>query len=122
MKMGETWAKVRLHGRKDYRDVEMLVDTGAIYTKISTSLAKEIGVIPDEAVKMRLADGSVCDAGVGEARVEYGGMAIRTIPVLVGPGDQLLLGVTTLEILRLKVNPVDGKLEPFIPYLFVAQA
>ena len=121
MKTGETWVSVRLHGKKDHRDVEMLVDTGAIYTKISTSLAREISVVPDEAVKMRLADGSVCDAGVGEARVEYGHKAIRTVPVLVGPGDQLLLGVTTLEILRLKVNPIDGKLEPFIPYVFVAR-
>ena len=121
MKMGETWVKIRLHGKKGHRDVEMLVDTGAIYTKISTSLARDIGVVPDEAVKMRLADGSVCDAGVDEAVVEFGDNAKRTIPVLVGPGETLLLGVTTLEILRLKVNPVDGKLEPYIPYLFLAR-
>lgn len=121
MKMGETWVEVRLHGKKDHRDVRMLVDTGAIFTKISTQLAKDIGVVPDEAVKMKLADGSICDAGVGEAMVEYDGLAKRTIPVLVGPGEQLLLGVTTLEILRLKVNPIDGKLEPFVPYLFAAR-
>lgn len=120
MKMGETRVTLRLHGQRGYRDVEMLVDTGAIYTKISESLAREIGIVPDEAVKMKLADGTIRDAGVGEARVEYGGVK-RTVPVLVGPGDDLLLGVTTLEILRLKVNPVTGKLEPFIPYLFAAR-
>jgi predicted aspartyl protease len=122
MKMGETWVEVRLHGKSVYRDAEMLVDTGAIYPKLSSSLAREIGVVPDEAVKMRLADGSICDAGVGEATVEYGRAPARTIPVLVGPGEQLLLGVTTLEILRLKVNPVDGKLESYIPYVFAALA
>jgi len=116
--MGETKVFVRLYGQKDYRDVEMLVDTGALYTKISDALAREIGVVPDEAVQMRMADGSIRDAGVGEARIEYGGRSSRTIPVLVGPGEELLLGVTTLEILRLKVNPIDGKLEPFVPYLF----
>ena len=121
MKMGETFVTVRLHGQKAYRDVEMLVDTGAIHIKISEPLARDIGVVPDEAVKMKLAGGTVRDAGVGEAGVEYSGMK-RTVPVLVGPGDELLLGVTTLEILRLKVNPVSGKLEPFIPYLFALRA
>jgi predicted aspartyl protease len=31
----------------------------------------------------------------------------------------MLLGVTTLEGLRLKVNPVDGRLEPAPPNLFM---
>jgi predicted aspartyl protease len=46
------------------------------------------------------------------------GPSKRAVTVLVGPGDLLLLGVTTLEALRLKVNPVDGKLEPTTPYLY----
>lgn len=109
---------MRLHGQRAYRDAEILVDSWAIFTKISVSLARDIGVVPDEAVRMKLADGTAREAGVGEAKIEYGDLARRTIPVLVGPDDDLLLGVTTLDILRLKVNPVDGKLEPFIPYLF----
>ena len=42
--------------------------------RISGGLAESVtngSVVPDEAVKMRVADGSFCDAGVGEARVEY---------------------------------------------------
>jgi hypothetical protein len=35
MRVGETRAKVRLHGEKGSEDLEMLVDTGALYTKIS---------------------------------------------------------------------------------------
>jgi predicted aspartyl protease len=116
MKMGETNVTVRLHGPKGHRDVEMLVDTGALYTKLSPSLARELGITPNEVIKVKLADGSR-EVSLADAVVEYG-PSKRAVTVLVGPGDKLLLGVTTLEALRLKVNPVDGSLEPATPYLF----
>jgi predicted aspartyl protease len=121
MKVGETRATVRLHGEKSSEDVEMLVDTGALYTKISPSLARRLGIIPNEIIKVKLADGSIKEAGLADAKVEYG-RSKRAIPVLVGPGDELLLGVTTLETLRLKVNPVTCSLEPVMPILFRSSA
>lgn len=120
MKMGETRVTVRLHGEIRSEDVEMLVDTGALYTKVSPSLARKLGIVPNEVVKVKLADGSIKEAGLADARVEFGSSR-RAIPVLVGPGDELLLGVTTLEILRLKVNPVTRSLEPVVPNLFGAE-
>jgi predicted aspartyl protease len=117
MKLGETRVKVRLHGSRSQREVEMLVDTGALYTKVSPLLARELGITPNEAIEVTLADGSKREASLADAVVEYG-QSKRAVTVLVGPGDQLLLGATTLEALRLKVNPVDGTLEPAQPYLF----
>jgi clan AA aspartic protease len=117
MRLGETHVTVRLHGPKRYKDVEMLVDTGALYTKVSPSLARELGMTPNEVVNVELADGSKREASLADAVVEYG-QSKRAVTVLVGPGDKMLLGVTTLEALRLKVNPVDGTLEPAPPYLF----
>jgi aspartyl protease family protein len=116
MVMGETRVKVRLHGQIGYADVEMMVDTGALYTKVSPALARQLGIVPNETIQVRLADGSSREAGLADARIEYG-TSRRAIPVLVGPGDDLLLGVTTLETLRLKVNPVTNSLEPVEPYL-----
>jgi predicted aspartyl protease len=121
MKVGETRATIRLHGEKGSEEVEMLVDTGALYTKISPSLARRLGVVPNEVIKVKLADGSIKEAGLADARVEYG-TSKGAIPVLVGPGDELLLGVTTLETLRLKVNPVTCTLEPVVPNLFSSSA
>jgi len=115
--MGETRVTVRVHGTKGHRDVEMLVDTGALYTKLSPSLARELGIIPNEVIKVRLADGTSKEASLANAVIEYG-LSKRAVTVLLGPGDSPLLGVTTLEALRLKVNPVDGRLEPTIPYLY----
>jgi len=121
MKMGETRATVRLHGERASEDIEMLVDTGALYTKISPSLARKLGIVPNEIIEVKLADGSIREAGLADARVEYGS-SNRAIPVLVGAGDELLLGVTTLETLRLKVNPVTCTLEPVMPNLFMSSA
>lgn len=117
MKMGETRVTVRVHGPKGQRDVEMLVDTGALYTKLSPSVARDLGITPNELIKVSLADGTKRDAGLADAVIEYG-PSKRAVTVLVGPGDAPLMGVTTLEALRLKVNPVDGALEPVIPYLY----
>ena len=121
MKVGQTRATVRLRGEKGTEEIEMLVDTGALYTKISPSLARRLGIVPNEIIKVKLADGSVREVGLADARVEYGSSK-RAIPVLVGPGDELLLGVTTLETLRLKVNPVTCTLEPVMTNLFRSSA
>jgi predicted aspartyl protease len=121
MKVGETRAMVRLHGEKGSEEIEMSVDTGALYTKVSPSLARRLGIVPNEMIKVKLADGSIKEAGLADAKVEYG-RSKRAIPVLVGPGDELLLGVTTLETLRPKVNPATCSLEPVVPNLFRSYA
>ncbi|MDA4123200.1 MAG: retroviral-like aspartic protease family protein [Thaumarchaeota archaeon] len=108
---------VRVHGTEGHRDVEMLVDTGALYTKISPALARELGITPNEVIRVRLADGTLGEASLADAVIEYG-PSKRTVTVLVGPGDEPLLGLTTLEVLRLKLNPVDGTLERMVPYLY----
>ncbi|MGH9919281.1 MAG: aspartyl protease family protein [Nitrososphaerales archaeon] len=48
---GRDRATVRLHGERQSEDVEMLVDTGALYTKISPSLARKLGIVPNEIIK-----------------------------------------------------------------------
>lgn len=54
---------------------------------------------------------------MADAVIEYG-QSRRAVTVLAGPGDAPLLGVTRLEALRFKVNPVDGRLEPMVPHLY----
>ncbi len=112
MKLGETRVSVRLHGPRGHADVEMLVDTGATVTKIPQSIANRLGISPAYLAEVQLADGRVVERGESEAQVELHGRR-RTIPVLIGPDhEEPLLGLTTLEILKLKVNPVTQQLEP----------
>ena len=112
----------QLLGPRDSRQVTMLVDTGATLTKIPESVAKELGMRAEEVVSVMLADGSLRSRGLGEARLEFGGRT-RTVPILIGPdGEEQLLGLTTLEIFQLKVNPVTHQLEPAVPIEYAVSA
>jgi len=118
MEMGETRVSLRLTGPKGDASVEMLVDTGSTLTKIPSSVAKRIGVIPRYKAEVELADGRVVKRDVSEAVAEFNGLK-NTITLLIGPDDEEpLFGLTTLEVFRLKVNPLTWKLEParFIEY------
>ncbi len=120
MKMGETRVSLRLLGPKGDAEIEMLVDTGSTLTKIPSSAATKIGIKSRYKAEVELADGRVIEREVSEAVAELNGFE-NTIPLMIGPdGEEPLLGLTTLEIFRLKVNPVTQKLEParFIEYAF----
>ena len=118
MTMGETRISLRLLGPRGDAKVEMLVDTGSTLTKIPRSVASKIGIAPRYKAEVELADGRVIERDVSEAVAEFNDIT-NTIPLLIGPdGEEPLLGLTTLEVFRLKVNPVTQKLEParFIEY------
>lgn len=91
-------------------------------SKVPESIANRLGLVADEVVIVRLADGRLKERGLSEAKIEYAA-AKRTISILIGAeGEEALLGLTALETLLLKVNPVTRKLEPYTPieYLTVA--
>jgi clan AA aspartic protease len=124
MKMGETRVSIRLVGPDGDTEIEMLVDTGSTLTKIPSSAARKIGITPRYKAEVELADGRVIEREVSEAVAELNGYK-NTIPLLIGPdGEEPLLGLTTLEIFRLKVNPLTQRLEParFIQYLSTPRA
>jgi aspartyl protease family protein len=93
-------------------DLEFLVDTGAIYTVISKIIADRVKL--KEVGKRKFRTGS----GVVELPVAEGYMVIEgegvTSLVAVSYDEEMpvLLGVTTLELLGLQVDPVTGKLKP----------
>jgi clan AA aspartic protease len=98
-------------------DVDCLVDTGAIYTMIPRSLLEKVGVRTTGSRRFKLANGKVEEYPVGEAYVEVGKVGATSLLVF-GPEDaQPLLGVTTLELLGLQVDPVAGQLKPLELYL-----
>jgi len=98
-------------------DLDCLVDTGAIYTMIPGDLLNKIGVSKSGSRRFRLANGQVEEYDVGEARVEIGEVAATSL-VVFGPGKSTpFLGVTTLELLGLEVDPVSGQLKPLELYL-----
>ncbi len=93
------------------REVELLADTGAIYTVLPTRLLKELGVEPIGRRRFRLANNQVIEYDVGIIGIEVQGIKAHTI-VVFGDEGTYLLGVVTLEELGLEVDPIKGELRP----------
>ena len=95
-----------------YAELELLVDTGATFTLIPGALFKEIGVEADAKFRLRTADGRFIERDGGTVWVEVEGKGYK-VPVVVGEGEDVpVLGITTLEILGLEVDPITKKLKP----------
>ena len=94
------------------KELEFIVDTGAIYTVISKKIAKSIEL--KESGKRRFRTGSgIVELPVAEAYLTLEGEGITTLVAIThDDGTPSLLGVTTLELLGLQVDPVNGKLKP----------
>ena len=109
--MGETRAKVKVYGNRGWKEVDALVDTGATFTNIHTSVAEEIGIEPKYDTTIELADRRLVQRRLGLAEIEFNGVR-RPVLIAFSPDtEEPLIGYTTLENLELKVNPVTGKLE-----------
>jgi predicted aspartyl protease len=103
-------ARVGFPGRT-LEELEFLVDRGAFYTYLPQGKCDELGIdliIPHRA---RTADNRPIEVRLGIALLETDG---RSAGVIVTEMDVPLplLGVSALEALGFKVDPVEGRLEP----------
>ena len=119
--MGHVWVDVKLSNPKTGSEVEAraLIDTGTTYTVIPAEVARRLGLESLGYVDVRTA-GGVERLWESEARVRMFDRE-RTSPVLVSERTDLpLIGVVTLEILRLRVDPTTGKAEELPLFLYVS--
>jgi clan AA aspartic protease len=112
--MGTFEWPVRIAGVGSERSevIEATVDTGAFYSVIPERLLRDLGVERSAKRRMRLADGRVLDADIGEARITVNGESVTTLVVFGEDDAPSLLGAYTLEGLALAVDPVDQRLIP----------
>jgi predicted aspartyl protease len=100
------------HGEKSIR-VKFLVDSGATYTVLTRNIWVELGLKPLGEVEFILADGSVIKRKISEVLLELPGYGERRTPVVLGEEeDENLLGVVTLEIFGLILDPFKRELRP----------
>lgn len=92
--------------------VRFLVDSGATYTLLPYSIWKAIGLSPKRSVTVTLADGTAIERKVSECHISLPEGEGHTPVILGEPGDKALLGVVTLEILGLILNPFTRTLQP----------
>jgi len=92
--------------------LKFLVDSGATYTLLPRKIWRAIGLQPMDSVKCVLADGTEVERKVSECRIALP-QGQRHTPVMLGEkSDAALLGVVTLEILGLILNPYTRQLQP----------
>jgi predicted aspartyl protease len=92
--------------------VELVVDSGATYTTLPTSLLTSLGIKPVRSIRVRLADNRVVERLVGEVGIEVEGFRASATPVIFGDEGVYLLGSVTTEQLGLAPDPVNKRLKP----------
>jgi clan AA aspartic protease len=110
--MGHVWVDVKIGCEDASRIIETkaLVDTGATLTVIPESLARELGLKVTGRSKVETGVG-IIELNRSRAYIEIMGRS-DIVPVLISSMvDKVLIGVTTLEILELEVDPLTGKLK-----------
>lgn len=109
--MGHVWIDVKI-GTEDRRKIvetKALVDTGATLTVVPRELASRLGLLATGKARVETGAG-VIELERSRAWVEIEGRG-EVVPVLISDIiDKVLIGVTTLEVLELEVDPVTGKL------------
>ena len=117
--MGHVWVKARIGdpGKKNVTEVEALVDTGATLTTIPKKLADELG--------LESTGKAIVETGAGRIELERTHIWIElegkeeVVPALISDIiNKVLLGVTTLEVLGLRVDPLTGKLSEWTLLLY----
>ncbi len=117
--MGHVWVNVKV-GDPDKRrviKVKALVDSGATLTVIPRKLANDLG--------LKLTGKTVVEIGAGRIELDRARMWIEIeckeeiVPVLISDViDKVLIGVTTLEVLGLQVDPITGRLKEWTLLLY----
>lgn len=87
-----------------------LIDSGATYTVVPKNILQDLGIKPERDEIISLADGTIIRRKLGSALFEYKGIK-SVAPVLFGEkDDSALLGVITLEVMGLVLDPLKRKL------------
>lgn len=94
------------------REIRLLVDSGATYSLLPHEVWTAIGLTPRRTVSFTLADGTVVERQISECYLILPQGEAHTPVILGQPGDEALLGVVTLEILGLVLNPFTRELQP----------
>lgn len=92
------------------KQVEFLVDSGAVYTVVNKKILDELGIRPTGTKTFFLANNTSIDRKIGDALFEYENESGYSKVIFGEPGDSNLLGVTALETLGYVLDPLQRKL------------
>ncbi len=94
------------------KPVEFLVDSGAVYSVVPSTVLESLNIKPLSEETFRLADGSKIVRKKGIALFRYGERVGGADVIFGDEGDSSLLGALTLESLGLVLDPLKRELNP----------
>ena len=113
--MGLTFVAVMVgnpaNGRKA-EEVRCLVGSGAMYSLVPRPVLRRLGIKPHSTREFVLANGEVIRRRLATATFEYEGLRGDSMVIVGEPGDDPLLGATTLEGFGLVLDPFRRELRP----------
>src|SRR5919198_1289672 len=113
--MGLTFVTVRVgnpaNGHR-VEEVKCLVDSGAVYSLVPGRVLKKLGIKPHSTREFVLADGQQIRRKLATATFEYENRRGDSMVIVGEPGDDPLLGATTLEGFGLVLDPFRRELRP----------
>jgi clan AA aspartic protease len=109
---GITYFEGKAIGQQGEEAIRFLIDSGATYSLLPKSVWSAIGLKPKRRYTFTLADGTSVERAVSECYIVLPQGEGHTPVVLGEEGDEALLGVVTLEILGLVLNPFTRTLQP----------
>ncbi len=93
-------------------ETELLVGSGALYSIVPAQFLRNIALEPKRRQTFVLANGDSITLPVGEAIFRFRDYE-GTAPVIFGEEtDKAALGVVTLEVLGLQIDPIRQELKP----------
>lgn len=95
-----------------FREINALVDTGAMYTWVPASLLRQMGVMPTETRLFETADGRTIQRQMAKMYARMKGDTYQTLVIFGDEGTQPLLGAYTLEGFGVWVDPLEQRLIP----------
>ena len=113
--MGITYVKVKVgnpaNGHRA-EEVNCLVDSGAVYSLVPGAILRRLRIKPHSKREFVLANGETIERRLATATFEYEGRRGDSMVIVGEPGDDPLLGATTLEGFGLVLDPFRRELRP----------
>jgi clan AA aspartic protease len=110
--MGIVVVNGKVSGPKGSETLDFIVDSGAKYSLLPEKVWKKIGIKPKYEMSFSMVDGTIIKRKISECFIELPNGSAHT-PVILGiKDDEALLGVITLEILGLVINPFTREIQP----------
>jgi len=94
------------------RDVELLVDTGAVLSSVPRSVLEALGIKPIGRRRLRVYGGQVIEREAAVVVIRYEKVRAGATVLFAEEEDTPVLGATALEALGYQVDPTTRQLKP----------